>query len=493
MHRHKRVALDEIHGSLRTDCREIFRVEVDRDFADEQELLDFVAARKVPPQWIDWVRDDARPDVVPHPHFIFALPEKSGVWYDEAKSSSMLEAAAAAINADYGGDPGGLANIFDTKLPTSPHTKYISYSLDHLPTLSELCRILDVDLRNDLTRAARNQMVERMVESGIDQPRSQRFYTLAGKRAWEIATLWRESGRIKINASFDRARFHDDLLDAVLTDVYVADELATLRGSQRDTAEHAIRACVRRVAERYGKGSRVNGRGFDVGAADAEAKRAGEAAVQAAAAAGLDEEQTRKNRIHAMQSAGQTYATGQRVERNRRRIADAIAAATDAGDEPTIKSIAETVGMDPRTVDKHWDSAVAQAAARRIVAVVTTPAAAPTNISSVRGMTVAGSQSETRQPSNPDPENNSDPVETTVQTVPAIENILSPPLMRLVNGLKPWNPSPGENGHGRNLLEFARSGFTIHRPVDGRSRLASHRQRRCTVNSYNSAADGRAA
>lgn len=493
VHRHKRVALDEIHGSLRTDCKEIYRIEKDCVFADEQALLDFVATKKVPPQWITWVPDDEDPDAVKNPHFDFALPEKSGVWYDEAKSSAMLEAVAAAINADYGGDPGGLANIFDTKLPTSPHTRYINYSLDHLPTLSELCRILDVDLRNDLTRAARNQMVDRMVEAGIDQPRSQRFYTLAGKRAWEIATLWRETGRIKINGSFDRAGFLDDLLDAVLTDGYVADEMATLRGSQRETAEHAIRACVRRVAERYGRGRRVNRRGFDVGAADAEARRAGEAAVQAAAAAGLDEEQTRKNRIHAMQSAGQTYASSQRVERNRRRIADAIAAATDAGEEPTVKTVSETVGMDPRTVEKHWDSAVAQAAARRIVAIVTTPAAEAANGSSVRGVTVAGSQSETSQPTDHGPENNPVPDETTVQTVPAIQNILSPPLLRLVNRLEPWNPRPGENGHGRNLLEFCRSGFRIHRPADGRSRLAAHRHQRSTVNSYNSAGDGRAA
>jgi hypothetical protein len=55
------------------------------------------------------VRDDAYPEQCTTPPCVFALPEKSGVWYGERVGSAMLEAVAAAICADYGGDPGGLA------------------------------------------------------------------------------------------------------------------------------------------------------------------------------------------------------------------------------------------------------------------------------------------------------------------------------------------------------------------------------------------------
>ena len=344
-------------------------------------------------------------------------------------------------------------------------------------------------MRNDLTRSARQQSVERMVESGVDETQSQALYTLAGKRAWEIAAMWRETGRIKINAAFDRGGFLDELLDATLTDGYVAAELDLLDGWQRDQGGRTVAACVRRVAERYGRGRRVNKRGYDVGAAAADAKRAMDVAIQAAAADNLDDDQARKIRIRAAQQVGQNYAAGQRVEHNRRRIADAIAAATDAGEEPTIKSIADSVGMDHRTIQKHWDSAVALVAARRIVAVVTTPAPSPAIGSSVRGVTGGDSQADASQPINHSPENN----KTTVQTVPAIETILTPPLLRLVNRLEPADERTRMRSPGRNTLEFARSGFTIHRPAPGRSRLASHRHHRSTVNSYNPAADSRAA
>jgi hypothetical protein len=475
-HLYKRVALDMIHGNLRTDCKDVFRaVDLDRDFDDVDDLIRFINRRRVRPQKVVWVRDDENPDMVPHPQFVFMLPEKKGVWYGERTGTAMLEAAAAAICDDYGGDPGGLANIFDTKLGTSPHTEFICPETEHLPTLSELCRIYNVDLRNDLTRAARQQTVKRLVDAGVDKTTSMALYTLFWKRAWETADLWELTGDLVIGAGLDRHLFLDQLVEALSEDRFVVAELDKLNERQRAGAEKALRSAARSVSEKYGRNRRlVSGRGYDIGAAEEQTKRAVAAALLKTE--GVDPDEIKRATIRAAQQAGQEYARRQRKQKTIRQISDHIGIAVDAGHEPTSQEVAESVGMDPRTVEGHWDAAVTLLAANRIVAAVIRPQESPFETpveptqettattsaisSSVWGVTAKGQPEE---------------VQATVKTAtrPAsgiamrIENLLPAPLMRLVNRLKPWNPASGKPPLGRNMLEFSRPGFTVYRSACG--------------------------
>jgi hypothetical protein len=491
-HQYKRVALDQIHGNLRSDCKDVFRaVDCDRDFEDVFQLMDFISKRKAKPQNVVWTKDDARPGVIQHPQFVFMLPQGSGVWYGERVGSAMLEAVAAAICDDYGGDPGGLANIFDTKLATSPHTRFICPETAYLPTLSELCQLYDVDLRNDLTRAARRQTVKRLVDAGVDKTTSMNLYTLFWKRGWETANLWELTGDLRIDAGLDRTLFHEEIVGALLEDRFVVAEFDKLDDRQRAGAEKALRSAARSVSEKYGRNRRlVSGRGYDTGAAETETEHAVAEALKEAAKTcrDADADEIKKVAVHAAQQAGQEYARKQRVMRNTRKISDHIGLACDAGREPTAKEIAESAGLDKRTVEKHWDAAVALLAANRIVSAVMRPvetpsetpkepiAAARANSSRVRGVSGIDSPEETAA--------NTQPVEIPASGEPVmIESLLQAPLMRLVDRLKLGNPASGRAPLGRNLLEFSRLGFTVYRSASGRQkRLARGRIGRGPVN-----------
>jgi hypothetical protein len=485
LHRYKRVALDQIHGNLRIDCKDVFRIDYDGDFEDVQALIDFISRRKVVPQVVVWVRDDARPGVVSHPHFIFMLPEGFGVWYGERIGSAMLEAVASAINADYGGDPGGLANIFDSKLPTSPHTDYICPETEHLLTLSELCKIYDVDLRNNLTRAARQQTVKKLVDAGVARPASMALYTLFCKRGWEIAQVWESTGVLLIDDGLDRAVFHEELVEALLEDAWIVAEMDKLDFRQRAGAEKALRSAARGVSEKYGRHRRcVNSRGFDVGAAEAETERAVAKVSQELTEACVDAVQIKTLTIRAARQAGQTYASKQRVLRTIRKICDHIGIVCDAGRDPTADEIAKSTGFGKRTVEKHWDAAVAQLAANRIVATAIRPVATPTKVTvETISRASANSPDADRPDANssrvwgePSIDNLKEIVASTPppQMPPAaspvkLENLLPAPLMRLIDRLGPWNSTSSRRPPlGRNLLEFAKAGFTVYRPMAAR-------------------------
>jgi hypothetical protein len=505
-HLYKRVALDQIHGNLRTDCKDVFRaVDLDRDFEDVEELIQFISKRKAKPQIAVWVRDDEHPDKVQRPHLVFMLPEGSGVWYGERVGSAMLEAVAAAICVDYGGDSGALANIFDTKLATSPHTDFICPETEHLPTLSELCKLYDVDLRNDLTRVARQQTVKRLVDAGVDKTTSMNLYTLYWKRGWETANLWESTGDLRIDAGLDRIHFHEEIVGALLKDAFVVAELDKLDDRQRAGAEKALRSAARSVSEKYGRNRRlVSGRGFDIGAAETETERAVAAAIREAREAYRDADagKIKKVAVRAAQQVGQDYARRQRISRNVRRVCDHIGITVDAGREPTVEEIAESAGLDKRTVKKHWDAAIALLAANRIVAAVIRPleavvetpetsvettAITPAISSNERGVTVKGSSEDIA-------------ADTWLVEIPAsrdplkVANLVPAPLMSLVNRLSPWNPASGRPPLGRNLLEFCMPGFTVYRPASGwQGRSARGRIGRAPVNARKPAEPTRAA
>ncbi|MDO9439764.1 MAG: hypothetical protein Q7T73_02630, partial [Beijerinckiaceae bacterium] len=213
VHRRKRVTLDDIHCALRTDCRELIRVDKDEVWDTWDDFMVWlherswtIDGRQVLPQKVTYVRDDNFPERVTRPHLLFILPDKKGVWYNGPKPLAMFNGVAAALTVMYGGDPGGLANIADIKMPTSPRVVAVDVETEHLPDLSELCKVLHVDLRQTRDRTMRDMSVAELIEAGIDREKSGFLYSLFWKRAWEIALLWESTRQLIVGRELDRRK-----------------------------------------------------------------------------------------------------------------------------------------------------------------------------------------------------------------------------------------------------------------------------------------------
>ncbi len=485
VHMKKRVALDQVHGNLRTDCREVIRGDKDQIFETWEEFAEFLRTLIVPPQQITYLRDDLFPERVTKPHLLWVLPAKKGVWYDNATGMAMFNGAAAALTVMAGCDIGGLANVGDIKLPTSPHNVAIDWSTEHLPDLSELCRVLEVDLKNGIDRVMRTQSVAQMFDAGIDLEQSGLIYTLGLKRGWEIAFLWKAARELRVDADLDRRQLGEDLHQALLEDAYILKVLNTLDGKKRAAAEKSLLTAARKVAESFGRGRSAGSRGYDLGAAEGRVAKA-VADIQAEIS-GMTDDDRKKKEVEAAQSAGGKYAKKVQVDRTRRRISDAMAMIAADGTDPTVNLVRGVTQMDPRTIDRHWDAAVTLLAANAIGAVVMShpspdsTTAPPTALcSGVWGVTEEGSLSE--QPANPP--------ETTGATSGeriTLDTILSPPILRLVNRMRPWNPASGSAPPGLGLLQFSRSGFTLCRSKLGFRAQSLRRQKGRMVNPVSSA------
>lgn len=487
VHLKKWAALDQIHGNTRTDCREIIRVDKDYVFESWEECNDYLNTLKVRPQKVNYVRDDQYPERVTNPHLLYYLPAGRGVWYDESIGMAMLEAVAAALTIDAGGDIGGLTNIGDCKQPTSPRGVSIEIETEHLPDLSELCRILKVDLKQNLAVTMRQQSVAQMVAAGISETQSGAIYSLAGKRGIELCGLWEKMRQLRVDADLDRRSLGIQVADALLEDRFMADELRKLRASALTAAENSIRVAAKKVAESYGRGRRASSRGFDLRAAEAEVKKA-VADVRENASADLTAAELKKKEIDAARGAGGRYCNRTQVQRSVRRIADAMLEISKTA-TPDEKAVRALIGMDPRTIGKHWDAAVALNAANAIVAHVldapptvpepenqpeATHATDPAKCSGVWGVTRTDSREEqTGQPPN---EPNKAIPATSGETL-TLETTIPATMRPLVNALRPWNPASGETQTGRALLEFCRPGYRLYRSKLGIREEARRRQK----------------
>ncbi|WP_156526822.1 hypothetical protein [Bradyrhizobium sp.] len=487
VHLKKWASLDQIHGNTRTDCREIIRGDKDRIFESVQEFHDYLNSLLVPPQQYTYVWDDRYPERVTRPHLLWWLPAGKGVWYDDPTSMSMFEGAAAALTIMAGCDIGGLANVGDVKQPTSPRVVARDWQTEKLPTLSELCRILNVDLKQNLVVTMRQQSVAQMVAAGVSESQSGAFYSMAGKRGFELCLLWEGIGELRVGAQLDRRVLGEQIADRLLQDRIMLDELSKLRASARDAAENSIRVAAKKVAESFGKGRRASSRGYDLRAAEAEVAEKVATAVQSAPA-DLGSAELKKKLISAAQSAGQVYCNRTQVQRSVRRIADAILEISKCA-VPDEKSVCELIGMDPRTIRKHWDAAVALNGANAIVAHImdapttvpesgnqanTSPAAPAAKCSGVWGVTTYGSpQAQSSQPAD-EP---SEAVPADAGEALTLSRVIRPTMLPLLNALRPWNPAHSSQQTGRVMLEFCRPGAQLYRSTLGIREQALGRQK----------------
>jgi hypothetical protein len=156
---------------------------------------------------------------------------------------------------------------------------------------------------------------------------------------------------------------------------------------------------------------------------------------------------------------------------------------------PDQKAVTKLTEMDPRTVDRHWEAAVALNAANAIAAVVldhpvavsepkitvdAAPAAAPAFCSDVWGVPATSSRED--QPTGTT--GHAEPV------VPAasgetltLETIVPATILTLVDRLRPGHRPSGSRSTGRNLVQFLHPGAMVFRSTLGIRAQARRRLR----------------
>lgn len=335
----KLVGYDEPYFFFGERCRSMFRIDVDRWFADEAALrawLDDLVERgvlKFRPHVATWIFDDERPGIY-NPHLYFVLPDDHAVWGD-AGQHRMLEQVIASLTEALGGDPGGLSNPYHGKNPLSPHCDYAILNETDFPMLKDYCR--GMRLTHDAIRMARKLMNDRMRDVGFDPRESNTWFSKVSFTANEATKeLYKAGFRIGDQASFEEAVYSTTLQ-------VMEAELPRMNWKQRETVEKLVESCSRWSVANFDP-AKLDKTGRDVGAA-------------AHLMAEGDDAATRKRK-------GQAFAAQSVSDRNQGKVSVAIRKALEAGGfEPTFRQIADAAGLSLNTTKKHWFPAYTQAVA----------------------------------------------------------------------------------------------------------------------------------
>lgn len=87
---------DKLYGFFSVKCRDMWRLDCDRTFANEAEMLSWLAFRVMEsgapcmPHMAVWIPDDRYPGRISKPHFIFFLPETKAVWPNATDAQHRL-------------------------------------------------------------------------------------------------------------------------------------------------------------------------------------------------------------------------------------------------------------------------------------------------------------------------------------------------------------------------------------------------------------------
>jgi hypothetical protein len=343
----KHSALDQPYAFFCDNCKDMFRLDIDRRFASEKDLRSRIAfivkEHDLPcaPHVASWIFDDSDKGAVINPQLWFLLPEGHAVWNDK-KQHRMLGQVAAALTKAFGGDPGGLAYLYHGKNPLSPHCGYAIIQDDVMPTLSEYAEALD--LTWDPEMMARELMTQRLKDAGVDPKDSNTYFSFVRK-------VCNEAAKSLYKAGFDIA-------DAQAFAKKIA-EIASLTAADEinPTTQKAIEA----VAKLVESCSRWSAHHFDPDMMDKTGRDRGGAAHLMSA----DDDATTRMR------KGQAHSAGVKVRETRELLVKAMLVEMQAGREPTVQSITAIVDRSENTVRAHFFAchvtAVASAAVQDLV------------------------------------------------------------------------------------------------------------------------------
>lgn len=325
-------ALDELYGFFCEECRDMFRLDLDRTFDSEAHLRAYVndkvreAGLAAAPHVAVWIPDDRYHGLIIKPHLYVLLPEGYAVWpTSPPQQQRLLNQVINGLTRAFGCDPGGLANPWHGKLPTSPLTEYIILQDTHLPTLGEWAEALDVEY--DPALIARRMMNDRMTTAGFDAADSNTWFSSVRDLANEAGRMLFKSGGFNITEQAAFAAKAVDVITPVVIDLIKPDAL------QHKTIIKLIETCTKFMV--------VN---FDPAKMDTTSRDRG------AAAHLMKECDTAKVRM----SKGQGHSAAVKVRRTRATMSAVMVKMIKAGEEPTISNVAKASGRAYNTVKTHF-------------------------------------------------------------------------------------------------------------------------------------------
>lgn len=322
--------LDNPYAFFCDNCRDMFRLDVDRSFDSEDHLrawIDHVVKEfglPCAPHVASWIFDDRYPGRVINPQIWILLPETKAVWNDK-QQHRMLGQIAAALTKAFGADPGGLAFLFHGKNPVSPHCGVAIIQDTHMPTMSEWAESLD--LTWDPERMARELMRDRLKDADFDAKDSNTYFSFVSKACREAAKLlFKQSFDVSDPVAFVQAI-------AKIAARAAEEEIAPTGYKAIAAVEKLVECCSRWAAH-----------SFDPALMDQTGRDRGAAAHLMSA----DDDAKTKMR------KGQTFGAGVKVKTTRELIVKVMLAELRAGRDVTIASITALLDRSYNTVKAHF-------------------------------------------------------------------------------------------------------------------------------------------
>jgi len=322
---------DKLYGFFSVRCRDMFRLDCDKVFANEAEMLSWLAFRVMEsgapcmPHIAVWIPDSRYPGRISKPHFYFLLPETRAVWPTAPDTHHrLLRAVIEALTEAFECDPGGLAHPFHGKIPLSPLTGFAIPQNICMPALDEYADHMKLSWAAPEI-AFRKQVVDRMEAAGFDRAQSNTWFSVPSELAGTTARrLYREG--------FDVA--DEDAFEAAVSDIITPEVLNTIKPATGDigTVEEMIARCARWAA-----------RTFDPDKVDATPKNRGAIAHLIETTDTLEEKQRK----------GQTYVAEKRTAATQAMLKPVYKERRKRDADHTRTAVAKAAGRSYNNIKRH--------------------------------------------------------------------------------------------------------------------------------------------
>ncbi|WP_256805749.1 hypothetical protein [Bradyrhizobium sp. Bra64] len=340
-HSKKVFALDRIYAFFCAVCFDMWRIDIDRDFASYDEFRSWidhiVREHNLPcaPHIACWIPDDRRPGQVLHPHLYFILPEGAAVWpHSEQSQHDKLKSVIVKTQEAFGGDRGGNSHPYSGKNPLSWLVESRIVEPERMPDLQEWFEAVGGAFVPNKTLPG---LAAAAMEAAALGEESGGWFPCVREAAFAMAKEIHNSGRAKLA---DRKGFAGQIATAI-TDPLTA----ALRPNADQAAKLA--ALIVRVTKHTAET-------FDPSKMDKKGRRRG------AAAHLIESVMTLKERY----AVGGEFSGPVRIEKTVEALAEAIRLDMLCGRDPTAADIKAKGIRCGKTVDRHFDAAYSLAKSR---------------------------------------------------------------------------------------------------------------------------------
>ncbi|MGY0571915.1 hypothetical protein ACTGJ9_013335 [Bradyrhizobium sp. RDM12] len=344
-HGKKLYALDRLYLYTCVVCKDMWRLDVDRDFASFEHMcswIDYIVEEHdLPcrPHFYSAIPDERRPCEILHPHLWFLLPEGCAVWPESpARHHAMLKAVIEALAKAFEADKGGCTLPHMGKNPLSPLCDAHVIEPERMPTLGEWFEALDCEFVPDSSPTMALTVSSILEGASCLGEESAGWFKVAQAVAGQYGRDMFKSGKVDVAAVSTFAKAIEKAIRGPLTQALLPNP-----GKQAATLAKMITNVAAYVA-----------RTFDPSKFDKQRRNKG------AAAHLIETGMTQLER----EKVGGRYATTVRMGKTIEALAEAIRLDLLCGRAPTIASVVAKGIRCLNTVARHFEAAYAIAKSR---------------------------------------------------------------------------------------------------------------------------------